>query len=104
MRKGGGVGNTKACEQGVAPLCAVQWGMRLSFPPCQVWTPNLMEYLDFPVTCECLAECQALNLRVVYVDNCVNASQMFLRAPAHARAREAWTRYDRACGSAGVSS
>ena len=64
----------------MAPACRRMWGIDLPMPPCQAFAQELQDYRDFPPTCECLAECHALNIRVVYVDNCVNASQMHLRA------------------------
>ena len=64
-----------ACEKNAVPLCATQWGLELPYPACQVWTLNLHEYSDFPVTCECLAECQHLNLRVEYAKGCVNTTR-----------------------------
>ena len=33
------------------------------------------DWKSFPASCECLAECHALNHRIVYADKCVNASQ-----------------------------
>ena len=33
------------------------------------------EYSDFPATCECLAECQRLNLRVEYAKGCANTTR-----------------------------
>ena len=68
----------ESCERNMVPSCAKMWGLTLPIPPCQALTTEYNDYLDFPATCECLAECQALNVRVVYVDNCVNASQMHL--------------------------
>ena len=68
-----------ACELSIAPSCSKMWGLELPIPPCQAFAEELTDYRDFPPTCECLAECQALNVRVVYVDNCVNASQTMLQ-------------------------
>eukprot|EP00966_Prymnesium_polylepis_P331012 7386590-Prymnesium_polylepis.1 len=34
------------------------------------------DWRDFPPTCECLAECHALNHRLAYVVDCVNVSQV----------------------------
>lgn len=65
----------KACELNAVPSCRRMWGMDLPTPPCQAFATEQWDYRDFPPTCECLAECQALNLRVVYVMQCVNASQ-----------------------------
>lgn len=50
------------------------WGFDLPTPPCQALATEFWDYRDWPPTCECLAECQATNLRVVYVTQCVNAS------------------------------
>ena len=65
----------EACEYNMVPSCRRLWGMELYMPPCQAFAEEKFDYRDFPPTCECLAECHALNLRVVYVDNCVNVSQ-----------------------------
>ena len=62
----------------------MQWGLELAFAPCQVWTKNLDVLTDFPPTCECLAECHALNHRTEYAANCVNASGRWLE-PAHSK-------------------
>ena len=63
------------CELSAVPSCQTQWGLRLPLPPCQALATELEDWRSFPPTCECLAECQALNLRVVYVVDCVNVSQ-----------------------------
>jgi hypothetical protein len=68
----------EACELNAVPSCGRQWGLDLPVPPCQALTTEMSDYLDFPPSCECLAECQALNLRVVYVVDCVNASLQWL--------------------------
>lgn len=36
----------------------------------------------FPISCECLAECHALNYRLVYVDKCINSSLQKLHVKA----------------------
>ena len=64
-----------ACELNIVPSCRSLWGLDLPIPPCQALSEERDAWRDFPPTCECLAECHALNLRVVYVDNCVNVSQ-----------------------------
>ena len=64
-----------ACEHNSMPACRKQWGLELPMPPCQAFAPEVWDYRDFPPSCECLAECQAANVRVVYVTWCVNASQ-----------------------------
>ncbi|KAL1503656.1 hypothetical protein AB1Y20_012129 [Prymnesium parvum] len=78
----------EACDEGLAPTCRVQWGLELPTPPCQAWSPEGEDWRDFPPTCECLAECHALNQRVAYMAACVNVSQRAL-APA----RDAGARY-----------
>ncbi|KAL3917922.1 MAG: hypothetical protein SGPRY_006210, partial [Prymnesium sp.] len=55
------------------------WGLSLPAAPCQAWQNLKDEWREFPPSCECLAECQAMNQRVAYVDRCVNASQLALR-------------------------
>ena len=62
-----------SCERSAVPACSAQWGFRLPAGPCQALAQELES--DFPPTCECLAGCQAANLRVFYVRDCVNASQ-----------------------------
>ena len=63
-----------ACDVGLVPSCRKLWGLDVPIPPCQALALEAFDYLDFPPSCECLAECQALNVRVVYVDKCVNAT------------------------------
>lgn len=65
-----------SCELNAVPTCRRLWGLELPIPPCQALTTEVDEWKAFPPSCECLAECHAVNLRVVYVDKCVNASQM----------------------------
>lgn len=55
-----------ACERSAVPSCREQWGLQLPYAPCQVWTKDQDYYTDFPPTCECLAECHALNFRTEY--------------------------------------
>lgn len=81
----------EACEINLVPSCSRLWGLKLPAAPCQAFATEQTDYRDFPPSCECLAECQALNVRVVYVDNCVNASQMMLRTPPPPRAPPRWT-------------
>ena len=64
----------------MVPSCRKQWGLELPIPPCQALAPEMTEYLEFPPTCECLTDCQAINVRVVYVDKCVNTSSHGLAA------------------------
>ena len=67
---------------------------RLPYPPCQVWTLNMHEHLDFPASCECLAECQQLNLRVEYAKGCANTTRHALEpenSPRKAQARRRQT-------------
>ena len=47
--------------------------------PCQALATEFRAWVEFPATCECLAECHALNRRVVYNDACVNASGRWLQ-------------------------
>jgi len=63
------------CELGVAPKCRTQWGLSLPYPPCQAWTSEETDWRDFPPTCDCLAECHALNHRAPYVSSCVNTTR-----------------------------
>ena len=97
--------------------------MSLPYPPCQAWTseetdwcdlpPSLLlttyyllpttyyslpttYYLlrrDFPPSCDCLAECHALNHRVPYVAWCVNTTRLpllALDAPKAKELEQAW--------------
>ena len=73
------------CNESAVPRCAVQWGLQLPYPPCQVWTANLDSLHDFPPSCDCLVGCQNANLRTEYASNCVNASGRYLQ-PADGRA------------------
>ena len=64
------------CDAGIVPSCRKLWGFNLPAPPCQAWTSESDDWRDFPATCECLAECHALNHRLAYVGDCVNVSQV----------------------------
>ena len=69
-----------ACDVSLVPGCRKLWGLELPIPPCQALEMDLPENFGFPPSCECLAECHALNARLAYVDHCVNASGKYYTA------------------------
>ena len=80
----------KSCDLNLVPSCRRLWSIELPIPPCQALATELEEWKNFPASCECLAECHALNHRIVYADKCVNTTQTRLHPQGDRSAQYPW--------------
>ncbi len=80
----------EACEVRLLPSCTGLWGFELPIAPCHALEVEAYDFRAFPPSCECLAECNALNQRVVYVEHCVNTSGQILRPRENKSAPFPW--------------
>ena len=49
------------CQAAAFPSCATHWSLRTRVAPCH-WAKDVLPTRQFPVTCECLLECDAAGL------------------------------------------